>query len=1216
MNNIISYFSNMLLSKSGSIFVGYVALFVVIWFGGRFFGLDINFRIFLLIILTLIILLYYIINWYLLNRRSKGFSNAIELQNNSLGVSSSDLETLKLKMEEAIKTLKTSELGMSLHGNNALYALPWYMLIGPSAAGKSTLLRNSGLHFPYAHSDDYDIKGFGGTHNCDWWFSDEAVILDTAGRYTTSEKDNKEWVEFLSLLKKYRKKMPINGIVIAISLSDILISDVDSIDQHIRSIRERINELTKYLGFVFPLYIVFTKCDLLNGFSSFFSNLNENEINQVWGSSVEFNENNNATQIIESKFKELYNRLCDMRIKKLSQHRNIQFKAEAYDFPSQFLAASERLIDFINLLFKDNPYQENPNFKGVYFCSGTQEGQPLQRLIGNLKVAFGKVDSRASSSQNKEQSFFIKSLLSDVIFKSSVDAFVNYRNKRIKKWVKTSVILVSVISMGLSVLILSASYTASRININKGITAVNNISKNDLSNSETYVDSYMKLVELYNHRNKLIKMNRTNSWLDFTGLYRGNLQVNQLEVTIVRIMENIFLIPLGREIESRLMRYSDNWNKLKEDQDRVNIYSEYYNTLKLHLLLSNPVRINLKEILPSLAVYWNSFLLTRNKISETELNSSKIMLPSLIEMYVQQMNLPNNSVMLASHWMENKNIIDIARSDLKPSKNPKALYSQFINKSKLHFKTVSINEMMSSRGSDYFLSKNKISMVFSNDAWKTYVNKELKDISKKAMIGDWVLNIEPITSDNKISSEVSLLKELRALYFSDYSRVWYDFMRSVRIKNSYSITESSNKLSLLSRYDGPYAEFFSILDANINLYEVVRSGSSLASNSKVSLLTENGLNKGNNVSSKIYPLSVKELDEIFKDLRSFTSRGAKDIINENLKKYLKTLNSLYNELDHLQSATDRDRESERISSRILSGEGKSTTLYKAWISTKNVISGSQVKNRSILEPLLISPIKDSWRAILSSATNEIEVKWSSLVVSEFDDRIRGRFPFTGNGPDATLDDVSEFFRPKDGVLWRYLDLNMKPYLAKRKGSWVEKRWLGLGPGFSKHFINALTSSKRISNSLFKRGSDEPTLTFHLYPVPTIGLSEIVLETNGQVYRYRNEPQEWRKFVWPGSVNSSGAKIIGISEKNNIRVEYESHGVWGLFHLLSKARIVKQRGIQYLSTWNMKTYKGDLIKVKFKIRADRRNNILKSNMFKRLYLPNRVTKNNGRKYGNV
>src|SRR5262249_61015588 len=100
-------------------------------------------------------------------------------------------------------------------GRPALYALPWYMIGGPPAAGKSTALLASGLNFPYTPGSGRGIRGVGGTRNCDWWFTQEAILLDTAGRYMTEEDDREEWLAFLSFLRKNPPKKPLNGVLVA-----------------------------------------------------------------------------------------------------------------------------------------------------------------------------------------------------------------------------------------------------------------------------------------------------------------------------------------------------------------------------------------------------------------------------------------------------------------------------------------------------------------------------------------------------------------------------------------------------------------------------------------------------------------------------------------------------------------------------------------------------------------------------------------------------------------------------------------------------------------------------------------------------------------------------------------------------------------------------------------------------------------------------------------
>ena len=100
-----------------------------------------------------------------------------------------EILALQAQMKAAIAGLKRSKLG-GKGGSAALYALPWYAIVGPPAAGKTTALEKSGLAFTAPPgSGGPKVRGTAGTRNCDWWFSRDAILLDTAGRFATTEDD-------------------------------------------------------------------------------------------------------------------------------------------------------------------------------------------------------------------------------------------------------------------------------------------------------------------------------------------------------------------------------------------------------------------------------------------------------------------------------------------------------------------------------------------------------------------------------------------------------------------------------------------------------------------------------------------------------------------------------------------------------------------------------------------------------------------------------------------------------------------------------------------------------------------------------------------------------------------------------------------------------------------------------------------------------------------
>ena len=137
------------------------------------------------------------------------------------------------------------------------------------------------------------VSGVGGTRLCDWWFAEDAVLIDTAGRYTTQDSDaavdKAGWDAFLDLLKRTRARQPLNGVIVAIALTDIGWAAQGERLAHARAIRRRIKELEDRLSVRLPIYAVFTKADLISGFTEFFDDLDRDRRAQVWGATFPLN---------------------------------------------------------------------------------------------------------------------------------------------------------------------------------------------------------------------------------------------------------------------------------------------------------------------------------------------------------------------------------------------------------------------------------------------------------------------------------------------------------------------------------------------------------------------------------------------------------------------------------------------------------------------------------------------------------------------------------------------------------------------------------------------------------------------------------------------------------------------------------------------------------------------------------------------------------------
>lgn len=328
-----------------------------------------------------------------------------------------DEPVLKERMKDALATLKTTSGDKSGY----LYDLPWYVIIGPPGAGKTTALVNSGLQFPLARgATPAAIAGVGGTRYCDWWFTEEAVLIDTAGRYTTQDSDAKgdkeSWFSFLDLLKKSRPRQPINGVLVAISVEDMLTLPKQELAAHANAIRARLLDLHQRLKVNFPVYTLFTKTDLVAGFNEYFSYLNEAGRRQVWGATFQTaDKKKNLVGEVPAEYDLLLERLSEETVDRLQDEPAPQFRVQLFGFPVQMARLKSQVHDFLNQIFEPTRYHVNANLRGFYFTSGTQEGTPIDQLIGSLSRNFGAegVSTRAYSGSGK--SFFLTDLISKVI---------------------------------------------------------------------------------------------------------------------------------------------------------------------------------------------------------------------------------------------------------------------------------------------------------------------------------------------------------------------------------------------------------------------------------------------------------------------------------------------------------------------------------------------------------------------------------------------------------------------------------------------------------------------------------------------------------------------------------------------------------------------------------------------------------------------------------
>lgn len=152
------------------------------------------------------------------------------------------------------------------------YQIPWFVSIGDADAGKSTLFASAPIHRPFADPGTLPQSGA----SCSWWFYDNAIVLDVAGRTLLSTggraPQGNGWRRFIKLLQASRPQRPLDGLILSISARDLLDQGAEGSNallQKAETLHNQLWELQKLLELNFPIYMIVTQCDALDGFPEF-----------------------------------------------------------------------------------------------------------------------------------------------------------------------------------------------------------------------------------------------------------------------------------------------------------------------------------------------------------------------------------------------------------------------------------------------------------------------------------------------------------------------------------------------------------------------------------------------------------------------------------------------------------------------------------------------------------------------------------------------------------------------------------------------------------------------------------------------------------------------------------------------------------------------------------------------------------------------------------
>lgn len=1050
-------------------------------------------------------------------------ANAALLAGLGAGPSASDKEAqlLAQRFGDAVGKLKARRGGGLAGGGAYLYELPWYMFIGAPGSGKTTALMNAGLQFLLGDDKagaSAAVQGVGGTRNCDWWFTQDAVLIDTAGRYTLQESDRdvdaSAWDNFLALLKKTRPRQPINGVLLTVNVQDLLQQGATERAEHAAKLRARLQELQAKLGVRAPVYVLVTKADLLGGFNESFEALGAEDRAQVWGFTFDDALATPADPLpgFATLYQQLQQRLVAQLVDRLEAERDVLRRSAIFAFPQEFAALQPVLADFLGAVVGGGgTLEQAPRVRGVYFTSGTQEGAPIDRVMGALGRAFG-LDARAAQAPGaRGKSFFLQRLLKDVVFAERGLGTLNPQAEARRRTLRAAGFAVIGVA-GVAVLagwlvsrsrnLDHAQQVAARLPaLQQAVQALPAPTSADVAPLPPVLGAVRGAAQLDGLDLKNPPL------LNGLGLYQGDKLDGAAQLAYQRLLGKTLMPRIARRLEERL-RAADSKN-----------LENAYEALKSYLMLYTPAQFDAPTLRAWITLDWDRQYTTLTPEQRAALDAH---LDAALALGPPQAIAPRDEAlvgqvreMLAAYPLEYRVYSRIKRQ-FRPGDVPDFTVAGAAGPNAAQVFERASKEPLTKGVSGLYTRAGHEKLI------KTGVQAATAQLAREE---PWVLGSKADPARLKdVAPGGGVVDKVRRLYYEDYIKAWDTLLADVRLVRLAGLERSISVARMLSGVDSPLAGWLRGVAAETKLVPDPAAASALdkaAAKAKEDAARLAGA--APSATGGAGPLE-KMVDDHFAGIHRLVA-GNPPPLDDTLK--------LFGELYTYLSAVDA-----AAKNKTPPPPGGAAEKVKA-------AAGQQPGPvRAIVEELADAGASQGRSAEIAGLGAELKP------ITEFCTRaIAGRYPFaSGSRNDVLPEDLGQLFGV-GGLMDAFFQARLAALVDTSTPAWSYKP---TGDGSKPVRAAALTAfqqAQRIRDVFFRSGGKTPSVRIEMRVVEIDpDLKELVLDVDGQVQRLA--PGGASAVVsWPSTRVASQVRLS--SAAGNAGPQEGFDGPWALFRLFDR-----------------------------------------------------------------
>lgn len=1061
-------------------------------------------------------------------------------------VVSGELSEMRVKLKTALARLRKSK-----GGRRHLYDMPWYVIIGPPGAGKTTAIVNSGLQFPLTDGSGAGaIGGVGGTRNCDWWFTNNAVLVDTAGRYTTQESDanadNAAWLGFLALLKKHRKRQPINGAVVAISLSDLSMQDELTQKAHAAAVRRRLHELRERLGVRFPVYVLFTKADLIAGFTEFFDGLGKEEREQVWGFTLPLQKTSGEASPVsafQEEFGLLVSRLNAHSLERIQLETDPQRRSLIASFPAQVASVRQVARDFLNEVFQENRFEHRQMLRGVYLTSGTQDGTPIDRLMLGMARTFGIGRQAIGSGRGTGRSYFLTHLFERVMFPEAGLVSADDKVERRYRWTQRAAVAATVlIAFGLGALwVRSYLGNAGLRDATAAQVAAYQVEAAQIPGSPIKDSDLLLVVPALDILRAMLGADGSPPLVQAGlgwGLYQGDVIANEARQAYRAALNQHFLPRLLLQQEDLM-------------QGNINDPDALFEAVKIYLMLGLAGPMDKGLVSEFMAAEWER---SYGGAAREELRAT---LSSHLEALLSQ---PMESIAL------NNDLVSQVQGVLTRMPQSQRVYNGIINseeaKALPQWRLTDVGGPAIARA--FVRSSGKelndgIEGIFTYAGFHDVFLEQALKVTTQIQRDSFVLG--DTATDQSDAALLAISRDVLALYFNDYVARYDQMLADIDIIPMESLAHAVEVTNVLS---GPASPLLSVLTAIADETRLTENREPPAE-----AAADPALDAAGAVTDAATKVAGLKLDRglspqarIFKDALEASSvsesGGASKPLGSYVEERFKPLQDMVlrnddqpSQLDALMNVlVEVSQELNKLSfaGGVGNPQGENTAVQRL-IETSARLPGP-------IQRWAAQIISGSSGITADGTRAGINARWQSTVFPFCEQATASVYPFDKRAQaDIAMGDFTKLFAPT-GLIDTFFNENLAKFVDQRARPWTFKKVNDADLGISPAVLQQMQFAAEIRDAFFA-GGPAPRVQFQITPEALDPKARgITLEVDGQAVEFKHSDGQPRPsaIVWPGTVGL--ARVAFNPEVSGSESTLSRDGPWAWYRLLDAATIRK------------------------------------------------------------